>query len=572
MPQDAFHIKRTAQELDALLRGGKINRVSQVSKDELTLIIYTGKSTVKLILSTNATTARVCLSSVEKEPLAVAPNFCMLLRKHIQSAEILSIKQHSYERIVEIRLRCISDFSESERVLVCEVMGKYSNVVLVENGVILGALKTTALMDENHRVLFAGAKYEYPALQDKISPTDGACIRSRLQNFLQTHGETLDEDALSRFIFENVAGFAYATAREFCRRAVMAAGSVEKLLSSFCGTPIWEQIATFFEKETCVPCVKMQNGEIVDFFAFDVDGGKNAPSLCKAQDEYYMGKESKKSFDDKKRKLESGVRAMKKKATKRLQDIADRLKESEKAEENRVKGELLTANLYRIQRGVKAVELDNWYDENGGKIRIVLDEKLSPSKNAQKYFKAYNKQKRAKEILLPMKVAEEQEVAYAESIFSAIATAETEEDLKEIQMELVSLGLMKEPAKRIGGKKATEEVPFREYEKDGFTILAGRNNVQNDRLLKSVSPEDIWLHTQKYHSSHVVILCGGKQVPDGVLQCAGEICAYFSQGRDGDKIPVDYCKRKYVKKPSKAKAGFVTYSEYKTMLVTPKLP
>jgi predicted ribosome quality control (RQC) complex YloA/Tae2 family protein len=170
-----------------------------------------------------------------------------------------------------------------------------------------------------------------------------------------------------------------------------------------------------------------------------------------------------------------------------------------------------------------------------------------------------------------MKDAEEKEISYAESIFTSIGLAETQEDLKEIQTELIGLGLIKEPAKRMGAKKA-EEVPFREYECDGFKILAGRNNVQNDRLLKSVSPDDIWLHTQKYHSSHVVVLAGGKQVPEKVLQRAGEICAYFSQGRNGDKIPVDYCKRKHVKKPSKAKAGFVTYTDYKTILVTPLLP
>ncbi len=571
MPQDAFHVKRTVQELHALLRGGKINRVSQVNKDELTLIIYTGKSTVKLIVSTSATNARVCLSSVEKEPLAVAPNFCMLLRKHIQSAEILSVAQRPFERIVEIRLRCTGDFSESERVLICEVMGKYSNIVLVENGLILGALKTTALMDENHRVLFAGAKYEYPALQDKLSPTDGAGIRSRLKNFMQTNGETVDEESLARFLFDNVFGFALSTARELVKKAVIRVGSLENTLSSLQGAPIWEYVGDFFENEPCNPHVKTENGKKTDFFAFAVENGTPAPSLCKAQDEYYLEKEEKKAFDDKKRKLESAVRTLKKKSAKRLQDVTERLTDAEKAEENRIKGELLTANLYRIERGAKWVELENWYDEQRGKIRIALDERLSPSKNAQKYFKAYNKQKRAKEILTPMKDAEEKEIFYAESIFTSIGLAETQEDLKEIQTELIGLGLIKEPAKRAGAKKA-EEVPFREYECDGFKILAGRNNVQNDRLLKSVSPDDIWLHTQKYHSSHVVVLAGGKQVPDKVLQRAGEICAYFSQGRNGDKIPVDYCKRKHVKKPSKAKAGFVTYTDYKTILVTPLLP
>ena len=160
MPQDAFHIRRLSKELNALLTGGKINRISQVDKDELTFIIYTGKSTVKLILSTNASNARVCLSKTEKEPALVALNFCMLLRKHLQGAEILKIEQKDFERIIEITFRCTSDFSECERVLHCEIMGKYSNIVLTETGIVLGALKTTALLDDNHRVLLAGARYE----------------------------------------------------------------------------------------------------------------------------------------------------------------------------------------------------------------------------------------------------------------------------------------------------------------------------------------------------------------------------------------------------------------------------
>ena len=221
MPQDAFHIRRLSQELDRFLRGGKINRISQVDKDELTFIIYTGKSTVKLILSANASNARVCLSLTEKEPAPVAPNFCMLLRKHLQNAEILEVRQYAFERIIEIDLHCTTDFSESTRTLHCELMGKYSNVVLTEKGVILGALKTTALEDSTRRVLLAGARYEYPVPQDKLSPFDGAGMRSRLETYLSTRMEEVDLESLSLFLFENVSGLALPTAREIILRAVL---------------------------------------------------------------------------------------------------------------------------------------------------------------------------------------------------------------------------------------------------------------------------------------------------------------------------------------------------------------
>lgn len=572
MPQDAFHIRRLAQELNQFLPHGRVNRISQVNKDELTFIIYTGKSTVKLIFSTNASNARVCLSATEKEPLPVAPNFCMLLRKHLQNAEILAVRQHEFERIIEVDFHCTTDFSEADRTLHCELMGKYSNLILTENGVILGALKTTALGDTAHRVLFAGAKYEYPAQQDKISPFDGAGVRSRLQNRFSADPLSGDEESLASFLFDNVSGLAMSTAREIVLRAAAKVGSVANTLSSSFGTPIWEYVGEFCANEPCKPCLKMQNGRAVDFFAFEVLGGVATPSLCKAEDEFFTRRETEKGFESKKRSLDGVVRALKKKQTKKLQGTLERLQECEKMEEYRVKGELLTANLYRVEKGMRGVELENWYDENGGTVKIELDPTLSPAKNAQRYFKTYNKHKRAKEILSPMRTAEEAEIEYTDSVLAAIASAESDVDLKEIEEELIALGLMKAPKARVGGKKKDAPLPFREFEVDGFTVYAGRNNLQNDRLLRECSSEDIWLHTQKYHSSHVIIAVRGGQVCDETILRAAEICAWYSDGRDGDKIPVDYCKRKYVKKPSKSKAGFVTYSEYKTVLVTPRKP
>ena len=557
MPQDAFHIRRLTTELNTMLVGGKVNRISQVNKDELTFIIYTGKTTVKLILSANASNARVCLSLTEKEPAPVAPNFCMLLRKHLQNAEILSVKQHQFERIVEITFHCTSDFSECDRVLYCELMGKYSNVILVEKGIILGALKTTALENDNHRILLAGARYLYPAPQDKLSPFEGAGMRSRLENYLSLHPDGVDNESLSLFLFDNVCGLALPTAREIVRRAQTAQ------------KPLWGFVGEFCENEPCKACVKYENGKMVDFFAFPVDGGQEMPSLCKAEDEFYTARETKKGFEDKKRKLENTVRALKKKQTKKLQETLERLKDAEKADEYRIKGELLTANLYRLDKGMSEIELENWYSDTCEPIKITLDATLSPAKNAQKYFKIYNKHKRAKEILTPMLVKEEAEIDYTDSVVSSINAAETTLDLKEIETELTEMGLLRAQKERAGGKKKETTVPFREYELNGVKIYAGRNNLQNDRLLRLAAPDDIWLHTQKYHSSHVIISLEGRQVCDELILYAAEICAYYSDGRDGDKIPVDYCKRKYVKKPNKSKAGFVVYTDYKTILVKP---
>ena len=293
------------------------------------------------------------------------------------------------------------------------------------------------------------------------------------------------------------------------------------------------------------------------------------PSLCRAEDEFYTTREQKKGFEDKKRKLASATRGLKKKQEKKVADTLERLRESESAEMNKVKGELITANLYRLQKGMKECQVENWYDPEYKPIKITLDELLSPQKNAERYFKIYNKQKRAKEILTPMLEKEHAELAYTDSVLSSITLAEEIGDLKEIQSELIELGLLRAPKERAGAKRKEVETPFREYLYRDFRILAGRNNLQNDRLVRSASPNDLWLHTQKYHSSHVIVVTDGRKVTDDVLLFAAEVCAYYSDGREGGKIPVDYCLKKYVKKPSKSKAGFVVYTDYETVLVTP---
>ena len=555
MPQDAFHLKRLAIELDGLLAHGKINKITQSSKDELTLFIYTKGKVLKLLFSTNATFARVCVTNAEKEPLPVAPNFCMLLRKHLLGAEILSVKQYGFERILEFTLHCTGDFSSCDRVLHAEIMGKYSNLTLTENGVILGALKPSSLDTLNGRPLFPGAKFVYPHPQDKASPYDGAAVRARYTAFCANR-ETVSQEDLAGFIFDNVSGFALSTARELLHRP-MPRLMLPDLLGWAC------------ENLPVEPCIVYKNGEPADFFAFPVEGGTPCESLLAATDTFYSEKEGKRSFADKKRKLESAIRTLIKKIGKKKQDTLERLAEAEKADSYRIKGELITANLYRIEKGVKEVTLENWYEEGCPTVKIALDPTLPPTKNAQRYFKTYNKLKRAKEILTPILEKETEEERYAESVLSSVLLAETPVDLQEIEAELIALGLLKAAKEKVGAKKKELVTPYREFVCEGFTILSGRNNLQNDRLVKSADGKDIWLHTQKYHSSHVLILSGGKKVPDSVIKFAAEICAYYSDGRAGDKIPVDYCEKRFVKKPSKAKAGFVVYTDYKTALATP---
>ncbi|MDE7297139.1 MAG: NFACT family protein [Clostridia bacterium] len=540
MPQDAFTLRRNALELNDALHGGRINKINQPEKEELSFIIYTGKRTVKLVLNVNASDCGVYFSEAEQENPLVAPNFCMLLRKHLQGAEILEVSQIQFERILAIRMNCTSDFSSCERVLYCEIMGKYSNLVLTENGVILGALKTAALDANCKRMILAGVKYALPAPQDKVDPRDIAALKIALAG----------EEGNARYLFLKVAGLAPCTA--------------EQIAQTYRGGDYAEHVQNFIFQSPTVPYLVYRDGKPADFTAYAVEGGVPCESLSDAQCTFYTQKREKKTLDSLARKLSSAVSAVVKKQEKRLAQISERRRDCAGAEENRVKGELLTANLYLLSRGMKECVLDNYYD--GNKLKIALDPVFTPAQNAQAYYKKYRKQKRTLEILAPQEAEVRAELDYAESLQALVSAAANKEDLKCVEEELLAAGFLKEQREKTRKKK--EESTFRAFEKDGFRIFAGRNNLQNDKLLKTGAPNDMWLHAQKYHSCHVLIKTEGRAVPDSVLLFAAGVCARYSDGK-GDKIPVDYCPLKHVKKPPKAKAGFVIYNEYKTILVAP---
>jgi predicted ribosome quality control (RQC) complex YloA/Tae2 family protein len=550
MPQDAFTLKYVTKELKELFIGGKISKINMPERDELSLIIYTKRGTVKLEISTSAKNNRISLGIDEKPNPDVAPNFCMLLRKHLQNAEITDVNQIDGERIVYFDFKCFSEFAITNMRLYCEIMGKYSNLILVENDIIVGAEKTTSLETGANRVLFTGAKYVLPKSQGKANPSSQEEIEKVFENFI-TGGD------VASFICSNIAGIAYTTAQD------LVAIFGENLTAS--------DVYEYINGGTLNPCVTYLNGEPNDFKAkYSGNDGKNFSSLLEAQTEYYSYVYNKNTFEDKKRKLLSALNSAQKKNEKRLAQIEEKLLECNSADTIKLKGELITANIYAIQRGQTSFEAVNYYDENCGTIKIELDRQLTPSQNAQKYYKKYAKLKRTQENLTQQKTEIEDKYDYLKSIEGNIYAAEELCDLIDTQTELTELGLIKKPETK-GKKKKGKEVitPYRQYIIDGFKVIAGRNNAQNDRLLKGLSPEDMWLHTQKFHSSHVGIISDGRQIPDDVLLAAAQICAYYSEARERDKVSVDYCLKRYVKKPSKANLGFAVYTDYKTIIVSP---
>lgn len=541
MPQDAFTLNYICKELRTLLVGGKISRIVQPSRDELTFIIYTGKRNVKLEACLSAQASRLSMTDDDKPVPVTAPNFCMLLRKHLQNAEILDIVQPDFERIIYFDLLCTSDFSSSVMRLYFEIMGKYSNAVLTENGVIVGALKTTSIGENTKRVLFGGVKYCPPEPQDKIPPDDIAGMSK-----INFGGDT------AKIICDKIKGIAYSTALEM----------VEAFGEGITAQNIYDYVFTVPAK----PCVTYTDGQPDDFKVRSVKDGKIYGSVLEAQSAFYAYRTAKRSFADKAGKLKNALGGALKKAEKRLADEESRLAECAGAENIKLKGELITANIYALQRGMTHFTAVNYYDPNGGTVKIELDGTLTPAQNAQKYYKKYAKLKRTQISVSAQREETLRRLDYLKSIDAHISAAESLLDLEETEEELNSLGLIKKPEIK---KKKNLPPPYRIYEFGGFEIIAGRNNLQNERLTKGLSPEDIWLHTQKYHSSHVGIITGGKAVPNGVIKTAAEICAYYSDGREGNKIPVDYTKKKFVKKPPKSNAGFVIYTDYETALAEP---
>ena len=560
MPQDAFTLRYLCEELNTIFKGGKINRITQPTNDELVFTIYTGKGTEKLLLDVNPSSPRMGIIQKEKDSPLTAPNFCMLMRKHLLSATVDSIELVGFDRIVKIECTsCAEFFDAQKKVIYVELMGRYSNIILTQNGKILGGNRGVNMFDNGVRPLIVGLDYVYPPSNDKLLPKDEKLV----EYFNGFNGEDL-----AQYICKGVQGIATSTANEIVNQYLEKTGNLR--CENF-GQKFTEFLVKFLYNATKKACVVTEGDFVKDVCVFDykTTGGNKIffNSLHEAEEYYFCKRDSVKKFTTKRDRLTSVCSTAIKKVKKRLTAINAKKKDASNAEENRVKGELLLANIYRIDNGVDQVELENYYD--GTTIKISLDSRLSASKNAENYYKKYNKQKRTLQALEPQRESAENELNYLQSILEEIALCEDIEELNSVQFELESLGLIKVQKQSSKNKKPTE-ISFKRYDIDGFTVRVGRNNLENDKVTFTAKPNDIWLHAKDYHSTHVVIETNGKSVPENVILKCAQICAYYSKGREGGKTEVVYTPKKNVKKPSGAKPGFCVYENYKSVVVQPQ--
>lgn len=551
MPQDAFTMRIAADELDALLRNGRVNRISQPNADEVIMDIYAGGN-FRIVVSANARTARVCTTGLEKQNPKTAPGFCMLLRKHLSGAVIKSVKNPGFERITLIEFEVKNDFLESEtRTLVCELMGKYSNVILLSGDKILGTLRPSFGDINVPRVLMTGMAYTPPPKQDKVEITEKTRV---LGGFCSFDGKIAD------FVSRTIKGVSDKTAKE---AAYAFSGDAEAKTDAAKAEEFYAFLSDFLLKPRPKPCT-----DSGDFYAFDykLTGTQKSffPSLLEAEQAFFDTADTEREMRAASGALAEKLKKHIKKLNKKLQIINEKLVSAQDAETNRIKGELLTAFQYAVQPAAKSCVLDNYYD--GTKIEISLDPDLSAIKNAQAYFKKYSKQKKTVQAALPQKAETEAELAYADDLAAELESCKNVKDCEFVAEEMRAAGLLKGGA---SGKK--KEAPSRPktFVLGDFYIKVGRNNIQNDALTAGAKREDLWLHTKGFHSAHVIVETEGRAVPDSVLLAAAEICAYHSKAKSGDKVPVDYCLKKFVKKPPKSKPGAAIYTDFKTVLVTP---
>lgn len=561
MPQDAFTLNTLTKELNSLFSKGKINRINQPDDDKVIFTVFNGKSTEKLLLDVNPGGPRIGVIKQEKENLLTALNFCMLLRKHLLSAEINKIELVGFDRIVKITCTCRADYKDDKQMaLYVELMGRYSNIILTENGLVLGANRGINMIYNGVRPLIVGKPYVLPPVNVKKEPNDISLI----EDFSYYNGENLPE-----FITQKIQGVSVSTAREIVEIFAKnhSINPIDfKVFFDFINYFLYGEYA---KENNLKPCVVLEENKLKDVCVFSyltmVGDRLYFDKLYLAEEYYYEQKNYQKEYDDLTVRINAKINTALKKHQKKLNSFLTKEKDCSSMEENRIKGELILSNIYKIKQGDKFVEALNYYDDNKA-IIIELDEKLSPSKNSENYYKKYAKQKRSLETLKEFKTQTELEIEYLKSLVVLVQNAENISDLNSVVEELKIANIFSD--KNQGKKAKKQDVkPYRTYEYKGYKIKVGKNNVENDELVSTAHGNDLWLHAKDYHSSHVLIERRTPEIPEEIIIFSAEIGAYYSKGRDGEKVEMVYTLKKNVKKPKKSKPGFVTYDKYSSIVV-----
>lgn len=576
MPFDGISMYAAVSELKDKVLGSRITKIYQPLKDEVLINLRRISDELKLIISANPLNCRIHLTQNNVENPAAPPMFCMLLRKYLIGGRIRHISQFNLERLLEITIENNNEFMQPvEMKLFIEIMGKHSNIILADSsGTIIDCIKRITSDVNRFRQVLPGEKYVMPPVGDKINLL--SIDRNIIMLTFESSVEKIPSQTVSKWLVDNFAGVSGASAHEMVYRAGMNESKpISKITCDELDSlvKVILNLADDIRSRNFDPVVYLDNNtnNPEDFWVFPMfhkkEKSTHISGVNNAIDFYYAKKSAVTALEHFKKHALGEVSRNLKKANQNLLHLKKTLEKTEEMEKYRLWGEILYANLYRIKPGAKEVKLPNFYNP-GEEIVIPLHEKYTPARNAQVYFNRYKKMHSAITMSETRMQETLNEINYLENILVNIQNSENLDDIYDIYQELESQGYVKNHVKKNMEKSKSEPLKFKSS--DGHIIYVGKNNRQNDILtLKKAKPEDIWLHAKEIPGSHVIIDCHGKDVTEKTLIEAGILAAYFSKARNGSNVPVDYTLKKYVRKPSGAKPGFVIYDHQKTVYVTP---
>jgi predicted ribosome quality control (RQC) complex YloA/Tae2 family protein len=577
MPLDTFFLTALKNELAGRITGMKIEKIQQPEHDQVILTLRGFGASPRLLISAGTGDARVHLTDAAFENPQNPPMFCMLLRKHLAGARIKSVTQPTLERALDFCLDCLDALGEPcDKHLIVELMGRYSNIILTaRDGLIIDCLKRVdALMSELRQVL-PGLYYRQPPSQKKRDP-----LHITREEFSALLKGSSAEITAEKLLLDTFTGLSPLICRELVYRAY---GDTEarmaQILSKDGGAALCDEMLGL--------AGEINAGRFGAYMLADADGKprdfsytpicqygsmlklEKSESFSSLLDEFYTRRGAAERMRQRSQALTKTIKNTHDRLLRKLENQRGELKETLGRERLREFGDMITANMHAIKKGMSVFRTTDYYSEDGREVEIRLDPLKTPQQNAAKYYKDYTKAKNAEIIMKEQIALGEGELDYLKSVLEEIARAESERDLIEIRRELAQTGYVK-PQKTEKKEKPPQSQPVRFQSSTGFTILVGRNNIQNETLThKTAFKTDIWLHAQKIPGSHVIVSTNGRSPDDATLNEAAALAAYYSQARESKKVPVDYTLVKHVKKIPGGRPGMVTYTDYKTIIAEP---
>lgn len=559
MAFDGITISNIVHELRTTLLDGRINKIAQPEEDELLLTIKTPNGQKRLFISANASLPLIYLTETNKPSPMTAPNFCMLLRKHINNGRITDISQPTLERIIRFEIEHLDELGDlCKKYLIIEIMGKHSNIIFCnDSGRIIDSIKHVSAQMSSIREVLPGRDYFIPDTMSKLDPLDFSF--ADFQTILT--GKPM---GLAKAIYTSFTGISPVVAEEICYIAGIDSSITPKELSEDVLVHLYKQFILFFEnisKKNYAPRIYYKGNEPKEFSALPLSHfcqyeAKEFDSISVLLETYYATKNTVTRIRQKSVDLRKIVQTALERNRKKYDLQGKQLKDTENRDKYRIYGELINVYGYELEPNAKHLECLNYYTNET--IMIPLDSTKTPQENSQKFFDKYNKQKRTYEALVSLIEETHDEIVYLESVSNALDIALSEDDLNQIKEELIDAGYVKR--KFTKKKVKITSKPFHYISSDGYHMYVGKNNIQNEELTFDFAVgNDWWFHAKGCPGSHVIVKTNGDELPDRTFEEAGKLAAYYSKNRGNDKVEIDYIEKKHVKKPKGGKPGFVVY-------------